>query len=480
MAARMILKAEQGRTDVCTLDERLERQRLTFEAIFRLVEKLGTTFDVSKIASLFLMTLMGQLKVRRVSLYIVVPESGRLEPYRSLGVADGASLRSVACESGFVRWLADANGPMRVDDYAVGTGSSSDHDDAAILALSEKGFFRAIALGEQGSVLGALFYGDTVTGEPLTTFDDEIVKMLARVASITLKNAFLYQTAIASKVDLEQFAAVKHDFISHTSHELRTPLTVLKSALWSLEPDQVDEEVLVDMARDAITRLEGKVDYLLSLNDIELNRTDFSFAQTEASSIVEDVLREMIPELEEKQVHVDIDDRARFSTVFADEAKIKIAVRSILDNALRSVGRGGNISITLRVSDAPPGPEDGEAIGDWRSNGAGFDSCIAGGGRVGSGDDAGPGAGSGRRTVDPGSYFVIGVKDDGIGIPSSEIKTLAEPFTMASNSTNRNVEGLGIGLSVSQKLVAGHGGKILCRSELGSGAEFSIWLPLGA
>lgn len=476
----MGMASKQGKTlaDPRGIDERLERQRLTFEAIFRLVEKLGTTFDVSKIASLFLMTLMGQLKVRRVSLYLIVPERRRLEPYRSLGVADAGALAGVPIESGFVRWLADAAGTVPLDECCVGTDQAVDEEERMIRPFVGMGFSHAIALTEQGDLLGALFYSGAVTGEPFSAFDDEIIKMLSRVASITIKNAFLYQMAVASKLELEQFSDVKRAFISHTSHELRTPLTVLKSALWSLEPDQVDESVLVDMAKDSITRLEGKVEYLLSLNDIELNRTDFNFQPAELSSIVEDVLREIIPELEEKQVHVDVDDRAGSRSALVDAGKIRIVVRSILDNAVNSVGRGGNIAITLRVSDGPPGSDEGMAIGDWRSKSAGLDAMLPSNAFGGRGDGNGPGARSRPRRIVDASYIVVSVKDDGIGIPASEIATLAEPFTMASNSQNRNVRGLGIGLSVSQKVVAGHGGMIFCRSELGQGAQFSIWLPL--
>lgn len=476
--ARMASNQAKTLADPRGIDDRLERQRLTFEAIFRLVEKLGTTFDVSKIASLFLMTLMGQLKVKRVSLYIVAPEKKRLEPYRSLGIADGGALGNISIESGFVRWLADADGPATLDEFCVGAGRGADEEEETIRRLAGMGFSHAIALAGQGDLLGALLYGDAVTGEPLSDFDEEIVKMLARVASITLKNAFLYQMAVAAKLEIEQFSEVRRGFITHTSHELRTPLTVLKSALWSLEPDRADESVLVDMAKDAIARLEGKVEYLLSLNDIGLDNTNFRFEQSDISSIVEDVLREIIPELEEKQVQVDVDDRARFRNVFIDSGKIKIAVRSIIDNAVSSVRRGGNIIITLRVSEAPPGAEDGVAIGDWRSSGAGPGEMPSPEAFMGRETEADSIVRNRPRPIDGGSYFVIVVKDDGIGIPASEIMTLAEPFTMASNSSNRNVEGLGIGLSVSQKVVAGHGGKIFCKSELGLGAEFSIWLPL--
>ncbi|MDD4856570.1 MAG: ATP-binding protein [Candidatus Krumholzibacteria bacterium] len=446
------------------IEDRLERQRLTFEAIFRLVEKLGTTFDVSKIASLFLMTLMGQLKVRRASLYLVVPENMRLEAYRSLGTAAGAALPNVPVESGFVRWLSDTGGPARLDEFCTDPGQVADEEEEMIRPLVAMGFSHAIALAEQGDLLGALFLSGSVTGETFGSFDEEIIKMLARVASITIKSAFLYQTAVASKLELEEFSEVKREFITHTSHELRTPLTVLKSTLWSLEPEKVEEGVLVDMAKDAIARLESKVEYLLSLNDIELNKTEYKLMQAEVSSIVDNVLREILPELEEKQVHVDVDDQARFRKVLIDSGKIAIVVRSVLDNAVNFVGRGGNIKISIRISESSPGAEEGVAIGDWRASGTGIIPGVA------------------RRpsAVEGASYIVISVKDDGIGIPPSEIATLAEPFTMASNSSNRNVKGLGIGLSVSQKVVSGHGGTIFCKSDLGQGAQFSIWLPIDA
>ncbi len=450
-----------GRTtaDPPGIDAHVERQRLTFEAIFRLVEKLGTTFDVSKIASLFLMTIMGQLKLRRVSLYLVVPEKRRLEPYRSLGVAGGAALPNVPVEHHFLRWLAETNGPAALDEFRTGDGRAADEEEETIRSFAGRGFSHAIALGERGDLLGALFYSESVTGEPFGDFDEEIIKMLARVASITVKNAFLYQTAIDSKLELEQFAEVKREFIMHTSHELRTPITVVKSALWSLEPDQVDESVLVDMAKSAITRLEGKVDYLLSLNDIELNESDFNLLPAEMSSIVEDVLREMLPELEEKGLRVDVDDRARYRKSLIDSAKIKIVVRSILDNAVNFVRHGGTIGVTIYVSEGPPRSDEGVVIGGRLSSPAaagarGFPPAIVG-----------------------ASYLVVRVKDDGIGIPASEIECLAEPFTMASNSSNRNVKGLGIGLAVSHKIVAGHGGAIFCKSDAGQGAQFSIWIP---
>jgi signal transduction histidine kinase len=457
--ARTVSTKEHELAGARRIEDHLERQRLTFDALFRLVEKLGTTLEVSTIVSLFLMTLMGQLKVKRVSLYLAHPEHNRLEPFRSLGLAERAPGVGFALDSAFIRWLRESDGPVDLSEFLAPPDAGAHEEEEMVRRLIGMGFSRAMSLGEQGNPLGMLLYGDTVTGEAFSEFDAEFVKMLAGVASITIRNAFLYQAAVQSKIELEQFSEVKREFINHTSHELRTPLTVLKSALWSLEPDEAASGVLIDMARDAVLRLQGKVEYILSLNDIELNETDFRFEPSEVSSVVEDVLREMIPELEEKQVRVEVDDRARDRKALIDPGKMSIVVRSILDNAVNFVDRGGNITIVIWVSKGAPGEGEGVEIRDRRTQAAGaFDVPPI----------SAPQAG----------YLVLSVKDDGIGIPQSEIENLAQPFTMASNSTNRNVKGLGIGLSVSQKVVAGHGGKIFCKSDLGQGAQFSVWLPL--
>jgi signal transduction histidine kinase len=176
---------------------------------------------------------------------------------------------------------------------------------------------------------------------------------------------------------------------------------------------------------------------------------------------------------------VSVDDRVRFEKVMVDPSKVKIVLRNVLDNALDSVNEGGSICIETAISDADPGGDEGVEIGDWHLS---FEERFGGGFFLDPGRESAPFGreechGQFRRTADE-RYFVIRIRDDGIGIPPEEIKSLAEPFRRATNSTVKNVKGLGIGLSVSQKIVAGHGGKIFCRSAEGNGARFSIWIPM--
>ena len=434
-------------------EDLLEKRRRNCETLVRLIERIGQTSGVSEVVGVFLDAAVAELKVKRAAACIALPGMMRLEPVVQLGTNAETALPSIARQSGFVRWLKETGGPAHIDEFFAVAGEFAGEEEEMIRPLIDEEFAYALPFAGLSGLVGILFYCGKAAGGAFDEGDEELLTMFSRALPVEIERAFACDAAAASKLEIEQFANMKRTLIGETSRDLRTPLTVLKSTLWSLEPDQVDGGVLVSMAKDAVSRLQAEIDYLLSLNEIGLDGAELKLEASEISSIVEDVLRELLPELEEKQVRVEVDDKVPYRKVLIDPGKIAIVVRSLLENAIDSVGRGGGIEVSIRVSETPPGSADGVAIGGptWQ-----------------------------RRGADRASFIVVSVKDDGIGIPPSEIATLAEPFTEASNSTNREVKGLGIGLSVSQKVIAGHGGAIYCKSDLGQGAQFSIWLPLDA
>ena len=434
-----------------------EIERRNCAALVRLIDMLGATFDVSEIARLFLSCVSEELKVKRAVLCLAAGERMWFEPYASVGLAEGAGLARIPRDSGFVRWLSESGGPAHIDAFFTDGGVAAGDEEEMIRPFVAAGFAHAFAMTHRDDCMGVLFYGGAAAGGDFGTCDEELLGMLARVFLASAEKASMYNAAVASTAEIERFSDERREFIVHASNKVRTPLAVLKSTLWSLEPDQVGERVLVDMAKDALARLETKVEYMLSVGDIELARPESRLESSEVSSIVEDVLREALPELEEKQVHVDVDDRTGYRKALIDPGKIAIAIRSILESALAFVDRGGNIAITIRVSDVPPGSADGLEIAGALTH-----------------------ATKHRHGAEGVSYIVISVKNDGIGISAAEISALADPFTIAAGSADPSVRELGIGLSVSRRMVAAHGGAIYCKSDLGQGAQFSIWLPLNA
>jgi signal transduction histidine kinase len=75
-------------------------------------------------------------------------------------------------------------------------------------------------------------------------------------------------------------------------------------------------------------------------------------------------------------------------------------------------------------------------------------------------------------------YLVIRISDDGIGIPEQDLMSVTEPFRQASNSPDLGVKGKGLGLALVHKVVSYHGGHLCCKTAEGSGATFSVYLPI--
>jgi signal transduction histidine kinase len=446
------------RSRLLELELTLERKNHTFEALFRLFEKLGSTFDIDVIVRLFMMTLAGQLGLGRIAFY-VQNDRGGFDLYHTLGMPGALAPQRFGVESAFLQWVRRSACPALIEDFHSEAGGEPGAGRRG--AIERSGLRYACMIGGSDDSIGCVLFGRKISGDGFTVFDVELIRMIMQVAAITLRNAFLYQAALVSKTELESFAKMKREFISHTSHELRTPLTVLKSSLWSLDAADPGDEILIEMARDAVLRMQDKVEQVLSLNEMDLSGRSFDLQPNELSQIVEDICREMIPEFEEREITVRVDDRARSRTAMIDKAKMRIAVRSMIDNAVASVERGGFIGIGIHVSQEPPGAGEGVE--------------IAQSSQLPEVEDA-P-----RSVLTPhmlGPWIVLRISDNGRGIPSGEIGSLGEPFQRASNSALSQVRGLGLGLSVSQRIIAGHGGRLFCRSEVGSGAEFSAWLPL--
>ena len=76
-----------------------------------------------------------------------------------------------------------------------------------------------------------------------------------------------------------------------------------------------------------------------------------------------------------------------------------------------------------------------------------------------------------------GSFLVFKVSDQGIGIPSSDLEKIFEPFTQADAGTDRKYGGTGLGLAITKSLVENLKGSVSVESEEGKGTCFTIRIP---
>ena len=78
-----------------------------------------------------------------------------------------------------------------------------------------------------------------------------------------------------------------------------------------------------------------------------------------------------------------------------------------------------------------------------------------------------------------GNYAVFQVSDQGRGIPQEDLTYIFEPFRRV-RATKQDIPGVGLGLSVAQRIVQAHRGRIEVQSQLTKGTTFSIYLPLAS
>ncbi|MDA8427633.1 MAG: PAS domain S-box protein [Geobacteraceae bacterium] len=154
--------------------------------------------------------------------------------------------------------------------------------------------------------------------------------------------------------------------------------------------------------------------------------------------------------------------------------KKAVAVRHVLEESASFVLRGSNVSYDIRI------PEDlaaihadegqiGQVISNIIINAA---QAMPGGGRITISGEEVTVAGANTWLVTPGSYVKLALTDSGCGITEEDQKRVFDPYFTTKSG------GSGLGLALSQSIVARHGGYIGLQSVVAKGTTFEVLLPV--
>ncbi|MEN9935420.1 MAG: hypothetical protein RLZZ387_1999 [Chloroflexota bacterium] len=221
------------------------------------------------------------------------------------------------------------------------------------------------------------------------------------------------------------------EFISMVSHELRNPLhslngfvkVVLQGRAGTLTSLQQD---FLQMADGQIEQLKGRIAELLEFNRLKAGKLSLSPQWSDLSLLATGTLARLSLQAEERGLTLVNRVHDSLPEVWCDSARIGQVVTNLVENAMKATPPGGTIWVSSEIG-------EGEV---W-----------------------------------------LRVRDTGVGIPASELGKIFQRFYQVAQHRGAPDSHLGLGLSICQQIVEGHGGRMWVESEEGVGTCFTFALP---
>ena len=261
-----------------------------------------------------------------------------------------------------------------------------------------------------------------VRTSPIAGDDDRIIGHVGTVEDITARKV--------TEARLLEADRRKDEFLAMLAHELRNPLAAISSAVTVARTPHLERERSWSIAVIGrhVRHLEKLIDDLLDVSRITLGKIEMRRERLDLSAVLAGAIDAVRAQVADRRQQLEIALPTTPLWAYADPTRLEQVFVNLLANASKYSHDGGRI---------------------WFS------------------------AGVGTSGVD------VHVRDEGIGLDAAMAERVFDLFAQAETGLDRSKGGLGIGLSLAQRLTELHGGKIRVHSEgLGRGAEFVVTLPL--
>ncbi len=217
--------------------------------------------------------------------------------------------------------------------------------------------------------------------------------------------------------EIQAMLKYKDQLLSDVSHELRTPITRMRLAAEMMEEGEKKNSMIADLQD-----MGHLVETLLESNRLNYGADSLHKESFDLTSL----LFSLVEEQENSRPGIRLKTSESIS-IHADLALIKMLFRNLIENA-------------VKFSAHQQQPVEVDII---------------------------------QHT----NHVRVNITDHGIGIPEKELSHILEPFYRVEQSRSKNRGGYGLGLSIVQKLVNAHKGKVTIQSNQGSGTRVSVELP---
>lgn len=296
------------------------------------------------------------------------------------------------------------------------------------------------------------------------------------------------QRLILANREAEKASKGKSDLLAIVSHELRTPLNAIIGVSRLILREDTSKTVRehaanVKQAGDSAMAL---ITDLLDLSKIETGHFEIANKPYWLGSLVQDVINIIRLRISDTELSLVIKvDPALPARLSGDEIRLRRILLNLMGNAVKYT-QEGHVSLSISRGDdqaelansITPGltPTSNEASNGNAETSQPGDSVTNQPGDAGAkppiGSQTGPAFKEGQII-----QLIIEVADSGIGIKQENLADLFKSFMRFDRELNQNVEGSGLGLSITKQLIESMGGKISVSSIYGVGSVFTAAIP---
>lgn len=231
--------------------------------------------------------------------------------------------------------------------------------------------------------------------------------------------------------ELRRLEAVRRDFVANVSHELKTPLTAVRGIVETLRDDrQMPEDTRERFLRkldEQSRRLAGIVTDLLSLARVESGREDIERERLDFRATVQESLRALSGSAEDRGIVLSARLPSEEVPIQGDRPSLRLLVDNLVDNAVKYTSSGGRVDVRLARN---------------------------------------------------GTWALLEVEDNGIGIAPEHRERLFERFYRVDTARSRELGGTGLGLAIAKHVALAHDGDVTFESVSGEGTTFRVRIPL--